>query len=229
MRYFLGLADNTRPYSNLYEFRSDRTPRSTPCFSSAPSSKPNDPNLHRSPGVASRRVREGSTIRTSSTTRTVARERPDRSLANWRKVASPVLTGPRLDLLAWRKDGSGELMPDLPSADARAVRAGVGAGRHDQAGLPDGGQRRGAGRAADALHDPVRAVDPAVFADLFPLDDQYGQRRRDQVHVRRSIRRRSSYSVTTNWRDGFPDDQLAISTPPTCASSGTVSSSRPRV
>lgn len=120
VRYFLGLQDNTKPYSNLYEFRGEDA-SFNPVLLYRAEFDPSDPNLVK-PGVADaapggfndpeffyRGLPTSSGVPASE----IAPNGQPYG-ANWRKLVSPVLSGPRLDMLAWRKDGAGELMPDLP-------------------------------------------------------------------------------------------------------------------
>lgn len=110
VRHFLGLANNTRPYGNRYEFRGEDTDFN-PVLLYRVEFDPSDPNLvaPNTPPLAAGGFNDPNFFYNTNVAPNGATY-----AANWKRKASAVISGPRLDMLAWRRDGSRELIPDLP-------------------------------------------------------------------------------------------------------------------
>ncbi|MFM7322743.1 MAG: hypothetical protein ACKO5K_14655, partial [Armatimonadota bacterium] len=124
VRYFLGLERNTTStgaaatYANLYEFGArEFTPSDTthnPLVLYRAEFDPSDPNLIDQTRFESKLDGEGGfddpaffyNIRVAPNGRSYAE--------NWKAVSTPVVSGPRQDMLAWRRDQSGDILPDAP-------------------------------------------------------------------------------------------------------------------
>jgi prepilin-type N-terminal cleavage/methylation domain-containing protein len=124
VRNFLGLADNAKPYANRYEFRATDTDFN-PLLLYRAEFDPTDPDLVRQgpypPGetdFAPGRFNDPNffyNTANATTTNAAGKVGNGRPYAeNWKRKASAVISGPRLDMLAWRRDSSRELIPDLP-------------------------------------------------------------------------------------------------------------------
>ena len=119
VRYFLGLSDNNKPYTNFYEFPGQDT-GFNPVLLYRAEFDPNDPNLFAQgvPATAPGGFNDPNFYYNTSAATTMNSKgvigNGASYASNWARIASPVISGPHLDLLAWRKDGAGELMDDLP-------------------------------------------------------------------------------------------------------------------
>jgi type II secretory pathway pseudopilin PulG len=117
VRYFLGLANNTKPYENVYEF-----PREDAGFNPLllwrAEFRADDPNLFRQGPFADGEssVSPGRFDDPNFFYNEMAAPNGQTYAQNWRRVSSPVMDGARLDLLAWRRDGTRELIADAPIA-----------------------------------------------------------------------------------------------------------------
>ncbi len=103
VRYWIGLRDNTNVYQNVYEFpRSDNG--LNPFVLWRAEFEPNDPNLIFQQAFDSVEPREGG-FDDPDFFYNVDRRGPNgRTFAqNWRAIASPLISGDRLDLLAWNR------------------------------------------------------------------------------------------------------------------------------
>jgi len=124
VRYFLGLERNTTStgaaatYANLYEFgaREFGTADTThnPLILYRAEFDPSDTNLVDPARFDSKVDGDGGfddpaffyNVRVAPNGRSYAE--------NWKAVATPVVSGPRQDMLAWRRDQSGDILPDAP-------------------------------------------------------------------------------------------------------------------
>ncbi len=113
VRNFLGLADNAKLYGNRYEFRGEDTDFN-PVLLYRAEFKMDDPDL-----IVPTPLGEDSTLAGRFNdpnffynTNVAPNGRP--FAENWKRKVSAVISGPRLDMLAWRRDSSRELITDLP-------------------------------------------------------------------------------------------------------------------
>ena len=124
VRYFLGLERNLTPagasetYRNPYEFGSALfTPRDeshNPVLLYRAEFDPSDANLI-DPARYSSAVAGDAGFNDPLFFYNTRQAPNGRSYAaNWKAVSSPVVQGPRLDMVVWRKDASGDLIADSP-------------------------------------------------------------------------------------------------------------------
>lgn len=111
VRHFLGLIDNTRPYANRYEFRGQDNDFN-PVVLYRVEFDPSDPNLIDQ--SVTNPIAAGGFNDPNFFYNTNPAPNGQTFAENWKRKASVVISGPRLDMLAWRRDGSRELIPDLP-------------------------------------------------------------------------------------------------------------------
>ena len=124
VRYFLGLERNTTPtgaaatYSNLYEFGArEFTPADTthnPLVLYRAEFDPSDPNLIVQTRFESKRDGEGGFDDPAFFYNTQVAPNGQSYAQNWKAVSTQVVSGPRQDMLSWRRDQSGDILPDSP-------------------------------------------------------------------------------------------------------------------
>lgn len=124
VRYFLGLKRNLtaagqpETYANLYEFGGvDSTPRDTthnPLILYRAEFDPADPNLFVLANYNSPRDGDGGFNDPTFFYNTTLAPNGNSYAANWRAIATPVVDGPHQDMLSWRRDQAGDLVPDAP-------------------------------------------------------------------------------------------------------------------